>query len=282
MTEWDAAGYAQRSQLQEAMADEVLALVALEGSERVLDIGCGDGRVTAQIAARVPRGSVVGLDSSCDMIAFAASHFNPAIHPNLRFAVADAHRLPFEHQFDLVVSFNALHWLPDQAAALDGIRAAMKPDARAQLRLVPKGERKSVEDVLEETRRSTRWADYFRDFRDPYLHLTPGQYAALAERSGLHVGRLHTAAKSWDFKSRQAFFAFGLVTMVEWTRRLPASEKPAFVTDVLDRYRPVAADRPGEENTFKFYQMDVTLRPGPARSRAPGRKTESPSPETVE
>jgi trans-aconitate 2-methyltransferase len=269
VTEWDAARYAQRSQLQEAMADEVLALLALEGSESVLDIGCGDGRVTAQIATRVPRGSVVGVDSSCDMIAFAASHFTPAIHPNLRFEVADAHLLPFEQQFDLVVSFNALHWLPDQAAALRGIRAAMKSDARAQLRLVPKGERKSIEDVLEETRRSAGWADYFRDFRDPYLHLTPEQYTALAERSGLQVGRLHTATKSWDFQSRQAFFAFGLVTMVEWTRRLPESEKPAFVTDVLDRYQSVVSDRPGEENTFKFYQMDVTLCAGPGKEAEP-------------
>ena len=40
---------------------------------------------------------------------------------------------------------------------------------------------------------------------------------------------------------------------------VPEAEKPAFVTDVLDRYRQVAAERPGEENTFKFYQMDVRL-----------------------
>lgn len=46
-----------------------------------------------------------------------------------------------------------------------------------------------------------------------------------------------------------------MVTFVEWTKRLPDEEKPAFVTDVLDRYRVVA----GEEGVFKFYQMDVTL-----------------------
>ena len=62
MTEWDAAGYDRQSRLQEAMAEEVLALLDLEGSERVLDIGCGDGRVTAEIADRVLRGSVVGVD----------------------------------------------------------------------------------------------------------------------------------------------------------------------------------------------------------------------------
>jgi trans-aconitate 2-methyltransferase len=148
MTEWDAAGYARRSGLQRAMADEVLSQLNLEGSERVLDIGCGHGRITAEIAARVPRGSVVGLDRSREMVSFASSHFGPEIRPNLRFEVGDAGSLPFREEFDLVVSLNALHWVPEQDKALRSIRAAMKSDGVAQLRLVPAGERKSLEDVL--------------------------------------------------------------------------------------------------------------------------------------
>src|SRR5690349_9434415 len=164
MTEWDAAEYARRSSLQEAMAEEALALLNLEGSERVLDVGCGDGKITAQIAARVPNGTVTGVDSSQDMIAFASNHFGPTLRSNLRFEVADARCLPFREEFDLVVSFNALHWIPDQEAALRSIRSAVKPKGLAQLRLVPAGPRKSLEDVLEETRLSPRWARRFRDF----------------------------------------------------------------------------------------------------------------------
>ena len=259
MAEWDAAEYARRSGLQEAMAEEALALLDLKGAERILDVGCGDGRVTARIAARVPGGTVVGVDSSHDMIAFASSRFDARNHPNLRFEVADARNLPFQEEFDLIVSFNALHWLPEQHLALRSIRSAMKSDGVAQLRLVPAGERKSLEDVIEETRRSARWASYFEEFHDPYLHLTPAQYAALAEENGLRARRVNTKANAWDFKSREAFFAFGSVTFIEWTRLLPESERPAFINDVLDRYQCVAADRPGEENTFKFYQMDITL-----------------------
>jgi trans-aconitate 2-methyltransferase len=245
------------------MAEEVLALLDLQDGQHVLDVGCGDGRITAEIAARIPNGSIVGVDPSQDMIAFASNHFGSTAkndaRPNLRFEVADARRLPFREEFDLVVSFNALHWVPQQDEALESIRSAMKADGLAQLRLVPKGERKSLEDVLEETRLSPRWAHYFAEFQNPYLHLTPEQYGALAERSGLRVLRIHTEAKAWDFKSRSAFFAFGSVTFVEWTRVLPEAERPGFITDVLDRYQSIAADNPGEENTFKFYQMDVAL-----------------------
>ncbi len=258
MTEWNAAAYVKRSGLQEAMAAEMLALLHLRGSERVLDIGCGDGRVTAEIANRVPQGFVVGVDASHDMITFAETH---AAQPNLSFSVANAANLPFQKEFDLVVSCNALHWLPDPDPALRSIRAVMKPGARAQLRLVPDGERKSLETVLEETRKSARWASYFQTFSNPYLHVTPEQYAAAAERNHLQVELLHTSAKSWDFHTREAFFAVGNVTFVEWTRRLPESLKPDFINDVLDRYQAVAADTPAEAHTFKFYQLDIMLTP---------------------
>jgi len=241
------------------MASEVLALVELAGNERVLDVGCGDGRITARIADRVADGSVVGVDPSRDMIAFATSHFPQSTHPNLRFEVADARRLPYEAEFDFVASFNALHWISDQDEALRSIRASMKSDARAQFRLVPAGERKSLESVVEETRQSARWAGHFAGFHDPYLRLTPDQYAHAAERNGLHVVRIHTEAKAWDFHSRDAFFAFCAVGLVEWTRRLPPDLTAAFINDVLDRYRGLADVRPGEENIFRFYQMDVAL-----------------------
>jgi trans-aconitate 2-methyltransferase len=259
MTEWNASEYARISTLQAAMAEEVLASLDLKGNERVLDVGCGNGKTTAEIAARVPEGEVVGVDASAEMIAFAAAQ--GAIHPNLQFAVADARKLPYQYEFDLVVSFNALHWIPDQDHALRSIRGTVKDTGLAQLRLVPKRQRKSLEDVLEETRRSSRWSSYFHSFRDPYLHLTPEQYGELAKQNGFEVRRIRVEAKVWDFQSRAAFLAFGGVTFVEWSQHLPQSERLNFATDVLDRYQGVACDAPGEENFFRFYQMDITLAP---------------------
>lgn len=255
MTEWDAAAYAHLSGLQKAMADEVLALLEPEGGEQVLDVGCGEGKITALIASRVPHGEMVGVDPSHDMIAFASSHFGRAGHRNLRFEVADARSLPFRGRFDLVVSFNALHWVPEQDAALRSIRGAMKAGARAQLRLVTAGERKSLESIVEDTRKSPRWSDCFRGFRDPYLRLTPEEYAAAAERNDLRVLRLHTEAKTWDFESRGAFFDFCSVGLIAWTDGLTEAERPAFVDEVLDRYRAIA----GKEALFRFYQTDLAL-----------------------
>jgi trans-aconitate 2-methyltransferase len=259
MTEWDAAGYSRVAALQAAMAEEVLALLKVKGDERALDLGCGSGRVTAEIAARLVNGSILGVDSSAEMVAFAEKTFPSSAWPNLRFQRADIRELAFKDEFDLIVSFNALHWIPEQEHALQRVRAAMKPHATAQLRLVPKGKRKSLEDVIEETRRSPRWAHHFKGFHDPYLHLTPDEYAALAERSRLRVLRLQTEDKAWDFRSRAEFLAFAKVTFIAWTQFIPEKERPDFCGDVLDRYQAVAAEGIGEKNFFRFYQMDITL-----------------------
>lgn len=256
MTEWDPASYARISSLQKAMAEEVLALLELNGSERILDVGCGEGKITAQIAGQEARGSVLGVDPSHDMIRFAQTHFS---EPNLRFQVADARRFSFHNQFDLAVSFNALHWIPEQETALRGIRSSLIPGGKAQFRLVTVGARQSLESVVEETRRAAEWKACFENFADPYLRLTPNEYVAAAEQSGFRVLRLQTEDRAWDFGSRAAFGAFCAVGLVAWTDRLPAAERAKFLSDVLDRYQSVAAQRAGEENTFKFYQTDIGL-----------------------
>jgi trans-aconitate 2-methyltransferase len=256
MTEWNAPGYDKISDLQQAMAVEVLAKLDLANATRLLDLGCGNGNITADIARRIPQAHILGVDASADMIAFATQHFPIADFPNLSFQTVDIRNLNLSEQFNTVVSFNSLHWIPDQDTALAAIYKSMSKGGSAQLRLVPKDKCKSLEDVLEETRCLTNWASYFADFHDPYLHLTATEYAALAEHHGFKVENCDVEDKSWDFGSPDGFFAFGSVTFVEWTRRLPQSARPDFIRDVLTRYAPIA----GDDHTFRFYQMNIRLR----------------------
>jgi trans-aconitate 2-methyltransferase len=259
MAEWNADAYAAHSSLQAEMARRVLESLDLDGAPRVLDVGCGDGRVTAAIAARIPGGSVVGVDPSRSMIEHASRQFGPSMHPKLRFEVADAASLPYRGEFDRVVSFNALHWVPDQDAALRSIRAALRPGGRARLRFVPEGGRRSLEDVLEDVRESHVWSAHFDGFRRPFTHPTPDEYRARAERAGFVVDEIGVSDESWDFRDREGFAAFARATFVGWTGRLPEAGRDRFIGDVLDRYRSIVADGAEDANTFKFYQMDIAL-----------------------
>lgn len=263
MTEWDAKRYDEVDSLQKWLADKHLARLELAGAERVLDIGCGEGKISAEVAQRLPEGSVLGIDPSTRMISFARSHFPRSAYPNLGFEIADATALPYRGAFDLVVSFNALHWVHDQDAALRGIRAALKASGRTFLQFVPQGPRQCLEDVIEETCRAERWAGCFGErHRPPYVHFTSEEYARLAERNGLRVERLERELYSWDFGGREGFADWADVTFVEWTRTIPKGERASFIADVLDRYERI--DETGRPGLFQFYQMEAVLRPANA------------------
>jgi len=159
-----------------------------------------------------------------------------------------------------VVSFNALHWVPEQDAALRSIRRALTAAGQVLLRLVPDGERTSLETVVEQTRRAARWEAAFAGFSRSVSALQrPAQYTAVAERNRLRVTALTVHDKAWDFGVAGGVPAFCSVGLVAWTQRLPESARAAFVDDVLDRYRTAAAAGTGEAGVFRFYQMDVTL-----------------------
>ncbi|MBV1850545.1 class I SAM-dependent methyltransferase [Catellatospora tritici] len=257
MADWDGAGYAHISGLQRAMATATLESVVVRGDERVLDVGCGDGYVTRRIAARVPDGSVLGVDASPRMIEVARTADDRLM--NVSFQLGDVTTMTFGPDFDLVVSFNALHWVTDQKTAYRNIAAALKPDGRALVQFVCHGPRTSVERVVMEVTRDPRWAQAFTGFAQPYIHIEPDDLAAIAGGAGLKVTEQSVADREWDFSSPEQFAQWCTVGFSDWTSRLPAEEVPAFVETVVARYQTIVG-RPG---VFRFLQLRAELRRSP-------------------
>jgi len=114
-THWDPASYSTNSDLQFAITMAVLASYRFNGNEAVLDVGCGDGRVSHQLSLRVPQGRVVGIDSSASIVEFARA--NHASQANLSFAFKDVCEPGYMKEFDVGVSTFCLQWVPDKAAA---------------------------------------------------------------------------------------------------------------------------------------------------------------------
>ena len=254
--DWSGEDYGRVSALQRSVAAETLTDLVLGGDEWVLDIGCGDGFLTRQIAARVPDGFVVGMDASPRMVT-SAHHTDTSAPAGPRYLRADARRLPFRNCFDVAVSFNALHWVPQLDAALTQIAAVLRPDGRAVLQLVCAGPRPSVESTAMQLARSDRWAAHFGDFAAPFRHIDPAEFAETANRCGLRVRELTVRDREWDFGSREQFTAWCVVGSTAWTDRLPESDRAAFVDDLVSAYQ-VTAGRPG---LFRFMQMRAELQP---------------------
>ena len=102
---WNAQDYERNSQAQQKWGQEVITKLNLKGTENILDLGCGDGKITVEIAELVSHGSVIGVDNSSQMIALAYKKYSQNQYPNLSFQVMDASAL-----YALILSFNLLHW----------------------------------------------------------------------------------------------------------------------------------------------------------------------------
>lgn len=249
MPDWDGTEYRKVNTLQQWLADRALEGLVLTGASSVLDVGCGDGRITAEIAVRLPGASVVGIDPSPRMISIAPSG------GRLSFELGDVSSMTYQQQFDLVVSFNALHWVLDEGNALDRIAAALRPGGRAMLVFVCAGPRASLEDVAMEVVASPRWAANFEGFTAPFVHPDVTEWCALAEVWGLEVRTTQVQDLSWDFGSRAAFTQWCTVGFGAWTDRLPAGAATGFVEDVVDAYERVT----GAPGVFKFMQLCAEL-----------------------
>ena len=226
---WDAARYDDAYSFVWEHGAGVIELLAPVAGERVLDLGCGTGHLTAQIAAR--GAEVVGIDRSPEMIATARQNY-----PRLRFEVADAASFRFDEPFDAVFSNAAIHWMKDQRAVAASIRQALKPGGRFVAEFGGHGNIRSIETAL---RRAIREAGYAVSDEPYYYFPTVGEYAALLEGVGFTV----TFALWFE---RPTMLEGGAAGLRDWLavftdhfmKDIPAGRREAIIRAVEDALRP--------------------------------------------
>jgi trans-aconitate methyltransferase len=233
---WNAADYAGNSSAQAKWGEELIAKLNLRGDETVLDIGCGHGKLTAALAQRLPGGFVQGIDSSLEMIRFAAKSFPSSAIPNLSFKVGDARRLTFVDQFDIVVSFSCLHWVKDHLSVLKGIQRSLKANGRAVLQFGGKGNAADILAVTDEVIAGDQWKKFFRRFIFPWNFYAPRQYSVWVKQAGLTPRRIELIGKDMVQKSKDDLIGWVRATWRPYVCRVPAGLQNKFLTEIADRY----------------------------------------------
>jgi trans-aconitate methyltransferase len=244
--QWDAADYATHSAVQQGWAREVMARLHLRGDERVLDVGCGDGKVTAEIARAVPQGRVLGVDASPEMIAFARQAFPAAATPNLGFQPGDARRIgELGAEFDLVFSNAALHWVDDHEAFLRGAAVVLRPGGRLLVSCGGKGNAQEVFLALRPEMRRARWRELFRNMPVPYFFYSATDYRQWLPKYGFRTHQVELAPKDAAFAGPEGLTAWVRTTWLPYVQRLPADRREEFIAAVTRRYlakHPADAD----------------------------------------
>jgi trans-aconitate 2-methyltransferase len=172
---WNASLYEERHSFVWKYGADLLSLLAPRAGERILDLGCGTGHLTARIAESGAQAE--GVDKSPDMIAQAFRNF-----PHLSFREADAASFTVQEPVDAVFSNAALHWVPNAGAAVACIARSLKPGGRFVTEFGGKG---NVQRILDGILTVLRRRGY--PYSSPWYFPSVGEYSSLLECHGLEV-----------------------------------------------------------------------------------------------
>ena len=233
---WNAEDYARNSSAQLQWAEELIAKLALSGGESVLDIGCGDGKITARLARAAQHGKVVGIDLSEDMIRLATESFPPEQYPNLTFHCMNAEDIRFKTAFDIAFSNAALHWTGNHVAVLRGVHACLRPGGRILFQMGGRGNASGVFDAIEAVMQRPRWAPQYERFTPPYHFYGPEEYREWLPACGFQPLRIELFPKDMQHRGLEGLLGWLRTTWFPYTDRLPAGLRAAFLEEVATAY----------------------------------------------
>lgn len=226
---WDPDDYEGDHSFVYEYGADLLELLAPEGGEHVLDLGCGTGNLTAELEERGTE--AVGVDASREMIDRARSN-----HPGPRFVRGDARSLPFDGTFDAVLSNAALHWIPaaDQAALLGSVRDLLRANGRIVAEMGGAGNVATIVDAVHAELAARGYATVH-----PWYFPCVGEYTRRLENSGFEVRFARLFDRPTDLDG-------GVDGLANWLGMfgdallapVPEGEREAVVAAVVDQLRP--------------------------------------------
>lgn len=233
---WNARDYARNASAQYGWASELIGKLALRGDEQLLDIGCGDGRISAELATQLSKGGVYGIDASVQMIAAACQSYPADSYQNLNFQCMDARAIELPQRFDIAFSNAVLHWVEDHSAVLRGVRSVLRPGGRLLFQMGGYGNAAAFFTAVESVMGTQCWRDYFNGFVAPYYFYGISDYEWLLPQQGFTPVRIELIPKTMRHRSREALNGWFRTTWFPYTDRLPESERERFIDAVIDEY----------------------------------------------
>lgn len=207
--QWNSTLYDQKHDFVAKYGEGLLAFLPENPAQAILDLGCGTGTLTAQLAARGSR--VIGVDSARPMMERARAQY-----PELTFEVCDALALPFEGEFDVVFSNAVFHWIADHDTLLENVKKALKPGGQLICEFGGAGNIAVVEQAFNRACEEMGLAVRAPRFNFP----TPEEFSARLARHGL------TPVNVYDY-DRPTPLKDGEQGLANWMRQFFAGQLEA-------------------------------------------------------
>jgi trans-aconitate 2-methyltransferase len=244
--DWDAATYDRISDPQLQWAREQLPRLELTGGEVVLDAGCGSGRVTAELAERVPRGRVYAVDVAPSMV----EHAQAALGERATVLRQDLLELQLPEPVDAIFSNATFHWIHDHDALFRALHRTLKPVARLVAQCGGRGNIDAFRTLADAIAGEQPFAPHFDGWERPWNYATDADTAERLDRAGFADISCWLEPKSMTPADARSFVQ--TVCLVRHLDPLPDELRAPFVERVLDRA--------GEPLVLEYVRLNMTAR----------------------
>jgi len=226
---WSGAEYDRLSSPMEAMGREVLERLPLAGSETVIDAGCGSGRVTEALIARLPGGRVVGVDASASMIDAARERLGD----RAELHVADLVTFDLGLRADAILSTATFHWIADHEALFARLYAHLRDGGRLVAQCGGQGNIAGVHAAAREAMAAEPYAPHFAGWRGPWNFATPQDTERRLTAAGFAESRAWLQERPVTPDDPHAYLTE--INLGAHLGRLPEDLRSAFVDAVIER-----------------------------------------------
>ena len=226
--DWDATTYQRIALPHEDWARAVLDRLGLEGSETVLDAGCGSGRTTAIVIERVPDGRVVAVDGSPSMV----EKVREVLRPGKDIAIqCDLTELELGEKVDAVFSTAVFHWILDHDALFARLRAALRDGGRFAAQCGGEGNIRAFRQAAEEVASREPYAEHLGGIEGLWNYAAPEETEARLRAAGFEEVRCWL--EPWPVDPPEPEVFARTICLGAHVERLPEELRDAFVADVL-------------------------------------------------
>jgi trans-aconitate methyltransferase len=230
--EFDGQKYKNASTHQKEWGARIISELNLEGKESILDLGCGDGVLTKMLSEIVPRGKVLGIDSSKGMLETARELEGS----NLSFLYMDINKLNLFEEFDLIFSNATLQWVKDHDNLLRNCRKALKANGIVRFNFAGDGNCSNFFEVIKEVIIATEYKGFFTSFEWPWYMPTLSQYDKLASQHKFSDWKVWGENADRYFKNKDEMIRWiEQPSLVPFLKYLHDDEKAKFRDEVVDK-----------------------------------------------